>query len=62
MGYQPVGMNPSGFARMRSVALNTARLLASAFATNSIAPSGVIVRLFGVLPFGAVGYSEHAIV
>src|SRR4051812_41431725 len=55
-------MNPSGFAVFGSATLKTARLLASALATNSNSPSGVRARLFGVFPFGACGYSEQAIV
>src|SRR5262249_62142457 len=42
--------------------LNAATLLASALATNSICPSGVRLRLLGVFPTGAAGYSEQAIV
>src|SRR5438105_2204414 len=55
VGYHPVGMKPSDTAFVRSAMLRTLRLFASALATKSRAPSGVIVRLFGVFPFGALG-------
>src|SRR5262249_42546005 len=55
-------MKPRGLAWPRSATLKTARLLASALATNSTCPSGVRHRLLGVLPTGADGYSEQRIV
>src|ERR1700733_10603284 len=62
VGYQPVGMKPSALDLPRSATLSTARLLASALATNNIWPSGVRARLFGVLPDGADGYRAQLIV
>src|SRR5690348_5706475 len=53
VGYQPTGMKPSGLAWPGVATLKTARLLASALATNSIWPSGVRLRPLGVLPLGA---------
>src|SRR5438034_7318488 len=50
VGYQPVGMKPSGLAWPGAATLKTATLLASALATKSSEPSGVKHRLFGVLP------------
>src|SRR5262249_55549344 len=55
-------MKPRDFALPRSATLNTARLLASALATNSICPSGVKHKLLGVLPAGADGYRAQLIV
>src|SRR5262245_18300362 len=55
-------MKPSGLALPGSATLNTARLFVSALATKSIFPSGVRLRLLGVFPDGAVGYSAHEIV
>src|SRR5262249_23796989 len=54
-GYQPVGMKPIGWTLAGSLTLNTARLLASALATNRILPSPERHRLLGVLPDGAWG-------
>src|SRR5437879_6927970 len=51
-------MKPSGRPLPRSSTLKTARLLASALATNSSLPSGVRLKLLGVLPAGASGYRE----
>src|SRR5215211_1170179 len=55
-------MKPIDFDLLRALTLNTARLLASALATNSTSPSGVRHRLLGVLPDGALGYSAQWIV
>src|SRR5438874_4370833 len=54
-------MKPSGFALPGWATLKTARLLASALATNRT-PSGVRLRLLGVLPAGALGYREQEMV
>src|SRR5579884_4368724 len=62
VGYQPTGMKPSGWALPGSATLNTARLLASALATNRSWPSGDRLRLVGVLPDGALGCRAQAIV
>src|SRR5262245_6818571 len=48
-------MNPSGMAFIGFATLNTATLLASALATNSIWPSGEMDKLDGVLPLGPRG-------
>ena len=42
--------------------MNTARLLLSAWATNSTLPSAVRLRLLGVLPDRAEGYRAQEIV
>src|SRR5579859_6671455 len=55
-------MKPSGLAFPGAETLNTATLLASALATNSISLSGVRHRLLGVLPGGASGYRPQDIV
>ncbi len=48
-------MKPSGLALSGLAILKTARLLASALATNSKWPSGVMHKLVGVLPLGDWG-------
>src|ERR1043165_5950887 len=58
----PTGMKPIGLASPGRATLKTARLLLSALATKRICPSGVRLRLFGVLPAGAVEYSAQLIV
>src|SRR5712691_11414880 len=45
VGYQPEGMRPRGCDLPGSAVLKTAMLLASAFATKSICPSGVRLKL-----------------
>src|SRR2546421_12659312 len=55
VGYQPVGMKPIGCGFFGSLTLKTARLLASALATNSSLPSPDRHRLLGVLPDGDFG-------
>ncbi len=55
-------MKPNGCALPGSETLKTARLLASALATNSRSPPGVRHRLLGVLPDGAPGYRAQLIV
>ncbi len=55
MGYQPVGMNPSGVLAPGSLTLITARLLVFALATSSIDSSGVSASELGVEPAGALG-------
>src|SRR3954451_3591409 len=62
VGYQPTGMKPSGRARPRPPTPKTARLLASALATNSSSPSGDRLRLLGVFPEGAPGWRAQAMV
>src|SRR5205085_9412170 len=55
VGYQPTGMKPSGLASPGLATLKTATLLASALATKRSWPSGVRLRLLGVLPAGTFG-------
>ena len=55
VGYQPVGMKPSGLAFARSATLNTARLLASALATKSICAVGRQAQAVGRVAVGAFG-------
>ena len=55
MGYQPVGMNPSGVLAPGSLTLITARLLVLALATSRTDSSGVSARELGVEPAGALG-------
>ncbi len=55
MGYQPVGIKPSGVLAPGSLTLTTARLLVLALATKSIDSSGVSASALGVLPAGARG-------
>src|SRR5512135_2717316 len=55
VGYQPVGMNPSGVLPPNSLTFTTATLFVSALAMNSIDPSGERLKELGVLPAGAFG-------
>src|SRR5262245_31848316 len=54
---KPIGLASPGFSTLKR-----ARLLLSALATNSTLPSGVRLRLLGVLPEGAVGNRAQLIV
>src|SRR6266545_6229254 len=58
VGYQPTGMKPSERLLPGALTSNTAMLLLSALATNSVFSSGDKARLFGVEPGGRPGYSE----
>src|SRR3982750_1565326 len=53
VGYQPTGMNPNERLLPGELTSNTATILLSAIATNSVCSSGVNARLFGVEPGGA---------
>src|ERR1700676_5177897 len=55
-------MKPIGFASPGFSTLKTARLLLSALATNSSLPSGVRLRLLGVLPDGTAANRAQLIV
>src|ERR1044071_1306943 len=55
VGYQPTGMNPSERLLPGTPTSNTARLLLSALATNSVFSSGDRARLLGVEPGGRPG-------
>ena len=58
VGYQPTGIKPSDFDLPRSRMSKTAMLLLSALATINTFSSGETAKLFGVLPFFFVAYSE----
>src|SRR5438552_18390692 len=68
VGYHPTGINPSitetdsrFFLASSEIVFEisiTTTLLLSAFATNSVLPSGETARPTGVLPSGDCGYSE----
>src|SRR5256712_2016664 len=68
VGYHPTGMNPSTtetdsrfFLASSEIVFEistTTTLLLSAFATNSVLPSGETATATGVLPSGDCGYSE----
>ena len=55
VGYQPVGMNPSGVLAPGSFTLTTARWLVLALATRRIDSSGESASELGVHPAGAAG-------
>src|SRR2546430_1532256 len=55
VGYQPVGMNPSGELPPTSSTLTTATSLVLALATNRTFSSGESASELGVLPDGALG-------
>src|SRR5262245_42446642 len=55
VGYQPVGMNPSGALEPTALTFTTARQFVLALATNRTDSSGVSASELGVLPEGARG-------
>src|SRR6266498_3998811 len=55
VGYHPTGMKPSERLLPGALTSNTATLLLSALATNSVFSSGDKARLFGVEPGGRPG-------
>src|SRR5438309_2988415 len=55
-------MKPIGLAVFGSLMLKTATLLLSALATNNSWPSGVVLKLHGAVPLGALAYRAVAIV
>src|SRR5262245_37347371 len=55
VGYQPVGMNPSGVECAGSLTFTIARSLVLALATKRMDPSGESASEFGVQPDGAFG-------
>ena len=60
VGYQPVGMNPNDRLLPGCATSNTARQLLSALATSSL--FWARASPLGVLPAGALGYSDVTMV
>src|SRR5437764_1586011 len=58
VGYHPTGMNPSERLLPGALTSNTATLLLSPLATNSVFSPGERARLVGVQPVGEPGGSE----
>ena len=58
VGYQPVGTKPNERLLPFSATLKTATQLLSALAISNLDSSDVSAKAFGVLPTGALGYSD----